>query len=525
MKMKRNIHILLLMLTLAAAFLTGFCSGSVKVIPEVSPALYNDVMGGPLNANTAGTIIAVDSNLVFFTSEGKIYRFNLEKKLLDFLVDLAIPIEPEIIHQKDIVVLKEKNSTHFIFFDLGKMAVIETPQEIDAEKIISIDAEHKIIGYVTGRRLVFANYAGGKILAELNLEAGGGSDISDGDIIFYNSVAAVIDDTPMLLVLTSRDLYVFNKTRNSIETIKLASKAASGFLFDNGDMYYGSQNRELVKFSLADRKVQWRFKLADQLKIEPRKAGPYIVITPEDQNIYFFNKRGTLYWWEKLDSTRLLPPVIMKENAAVFLWNKTIKYFDYKHKSSYIYPLDKVVFSNALHIDGYLYVIAETGDQNQEQPLKAITKIGNNFGVVIQTDPQNIIPMGRSIKFNLERFNLIKPELKVNILDTENKSVFEKKISYKDEPSFIWIPSQAMLYKLVVEINAENKKGLIIEHPFEVIDVEKLLLRYYYQLQKNSNEDPVMHYPGYRQDILNPTEPVKIKKNEKTRAVSDRKKD
>ncbi|HLP62836.1 MAG TPA: hypothetical protein VK186_28615, partial [Candidatus Deferrimicrobium sp.] len=140
--MKRNIHILLLMLTLAAAFLTGFCSGSVKVIPEVSPALYNDVMGGPLNANTAGTIIAVDSNLVFFTSEGKIYRFNLEKKLLDFLVDLAIPIEPEIIHQKDIVVLKEKNSTHFIFFDLGKMAVIETPQEIDAEKIISIDAEH-----------------------------------------------------------------------------------------------------------------------------------------------------------------------------------------------------------------------------------------------------------------------------------------------------------------------------------------------------------------------------------------------
>ena len=291
-----------------------------------------------------------------------------------------------------------------------------------------------------------------------------------------------------------------------------------------GAIYYGSENRELVKFSLVDGKIHWRFKLADQLKIEPRKAGPYIAIIPEDHNIYFFNKRGTLYWWERLDSTRLLPPVVMKENVAVFLWNKTVKFLNYKHKSSYTYPLDKAVFSDALHIGEYLYVIAETGKEDQGQPLKAITKIGNNFGVVIQTDPQSIIPMGRSIKFNLERFNLVKPELKVNILDTENKSVFEKNIAYKDDPSFVWIPNRAMAYKLVVEINAENKKGLMIEHAFEVIDVEKLLSQYYYQLQKYSNKDLVIHYSGYRQDLLYPTEPAKIKKNEKARAVPTRKK-
>lgn len=518
---------MLLVVAMAVAFFTGACGGRVNIIPEVSNALLDEAVGDPLKDVAAGaTVIAGDSNLVLFTPEGKIHRFNLENRMRDFLVDLAAPIEPGIIHQKDIVVLKEKNTANFIFFDLREMKVIEMQnrEKINADKIIGVDTESKIIGYVsgaTGQRLVFMHYPTGKILAETVLE-------TEKGFVFYNSAAVMADDVPKTIVLTDGNLFIFDQRRNSIETVKLEHKACSGFLADGGSIYYGSENRELVKFSLASRKVQWRFKLADQLKIEPRKAGPYIVITPEDHNIYFFNKRGTLYWWEKLDSTRLLPPVIMKENVAVFLWNKAIKFLDYKNKTAYSYPFDKSVSSDALHIGEYLYVLAETGAEDPEQPgqpLKAITKIGNNFGVVIRTDPQNIIPLGRSIKFNLEKFNLVKPELNVKILDTENENVFAKTIAYKDDPSFVWIPNRAMAYKLVVEINAENKKGLIIEHPFEVIDVEKLLSQYYYRLQKNNNEDPVIISPGQRQSPLYPTEPAKIKKNEKTRDVPARKKD
>ena len=515
-----------LLLVAAAVFFSASCGGRVKVIPEVSNALFDDALGDPLkDVDAGGTIIANDSNLVVFTPEGKIHRFNLEKKMRDFLVDLAVPIEPGITRQNDIVVLKEKNSANFIFFNPREMKVIEMQAlgKINADKIISVDAEGKIIGYVSdvsdvsGKRLVFMHYPSGKILAETSV----------GDVVFYNSADTMAGDVPKTLVLSPQFLYIFDKRRNTIETVKLESKACSGFLADGGAIYYGSENRQLVKFSLASGKVQWRFKLADQLKIEPRKAGPYIVITPEDHNIYFFNKRGTLYWWEKLDSTRLLPPVVMKENVAVFLWNKSIKFLNYKNKTTISYPFDKSVFSGALHIGEYLYVLAETGADDREEPgppLKAITKIGNNFGVVIQTDPQNIIPLGRSIKFNLERFNLVKAELKVKILNTGDENVFSKTIAYKDDPSFVWIPNRAMGYRLVVEINAENKKGLIIEHPFEVIDVEKLLSQYYYRLQKNSNEDRVINYPGNRQSPLYPTEPAKIKKNEKTRAVPARKK-
>lgn len=531
--MKRNIYILVLILALVTAFFARFGWSKVKEIPEISNALYDDVLGDPLkDTNIARTIIPIDSNLVFFTCEGKIYRFNLEKRMLDFLVDLNTAVEPEITYHGNTVVLKEKNSANLILFDLKKMAAIELPRKIKADKIISLDTDHEIMGYLTGRRLVFMNYQNGVMLKELNTETvvNSGNESKDessgqgGDTVFYNSADTLMAGVPKTLVLTSPHLYIFDKRQNSLETIKLAPKASSGFLLDEGVIYYGSENRELVKFSLTARKILWQFKLADQLKIEPQKAGPYIIITPEDHNIYFFNKRGTLYWWEKLDSTRLLPPVVMNENVSVFLWNKTIKFFNYKNKSFYSYPFDKSVLSDALHIDEYLYVIAETGDEDQGRPLKAIYKIGNNFGVVIQTDPQDIIPMGKSIKFNLEKFNLVNPELKIRILDAGNVNVFEKTISYKDDPSFVWIPNRAMVYKLVVEINAENKKGLLIEHPFEVINVEKQLYQYYYRLQKSSNEDHVVCDPDYRQTSFYPMESEKIKKNEKARAIPARKK-
>ncbi len=511
---------MLLVVGITAAFFPVFCSGRIKVIPEISTALLDDAVGEPLrDVATTGAAIARDSSLVLFTPEGKIHRFNLETKMRDFLVDLATPIEPDVVRQKDVVVLKEKNSPNFIFFDLREMKVMEIQgsDKINAEKIISVDTEGKIIGYVTGKRLVFMHYPTGKVLAETTLE-------TENEVVFYNSADAMVDNSPKTLALTNRNLVIFDKRRNTIDTVKLDAPASSGFLADDGVIYYGSENRELVKFSLASREIQWRFKLGDQLKIEPRKAGRYIVLTPEDHNIYFFNKRGTLYWWEKLDSTRLLPPVIMKENVAVFLWNKSIKFLDYKRKTSYTYPFDKSVFSDALHIGEYLYVLAETGNEDQGAPLKAITKIGNNFGVVIRTDPQNILPLGRSIKFNLERFNLVKPILNVKIQDSENNNVFTKTIAYKDDPSFVWIPNRATAFRLVVEINAENKKGLIIEQPFDVIDVEKLLSQYYYWLQKNNNDDRVIISTEQRQFPLNPIEPARVKKNEKTRAVPPRKK-
>jgi outer membrane protein assembly factor BamB len=517
--MKIKTYIFIFVLVLSLAMVTLSCKGKVKVVPEISRALLDEtVLEIKKNEDTAETIIAHNSDLVFFTLKGKIYRLNPGKKLLNFLYDLTIDIDPEITLHKDIVLLKKKDSNDYIVFDLRQMKVIKTLANVKADKIICVDADHGIIGYTSKNQLIFIHYPSGKTLSESKIEAD--KDIgADTGVVFYNSENTMMGGAPGILILSSHHLYIFDARQHSVETVELKHKAFSGFLLEGSTIYYGSEERHLVKFSLNSRKVKWKFTIADHLKLKPQKAGPYIVIAPEDNNIYFFNKRGTLVWWEKLNSTRLLPPVVMKENVAVFLWDKSIKFFNYEKKKPFVYPLDRTVFSNSLRIGEYLYVIAQlkTGEESDidteadtgqgEAQLKAITKIGNNYGVEIETDPADIIPMGKSIKFNLNKFNLIEPELKIQILNPAGESVFDKTLSEKDDPSFVLIPNQPGGYNVVIEVNAENKKELRIEDTFDVIDVEKILKRYYYHLQKYSKEDQVVRYPTRR---------LKIKRDGKT---------
>lgn len=520
--MKIKTYILIFMPVFFLAMVTMSCKGKVKMVPEVSRALLDEiVLEIKKNEDTAETIIAHNSDLVFFTLKGKIYRLNPGQKLLNFLYDLTTDIAPEITLHKDIALLKKKDSNDYIIFDLRQMKVIKTLANVKADKIICMNADHGIIGYTAKNLLIFKHYPSGKTLSESKIETDKESGADTG-IVFYNSENTKMGGAPRILILSSHHLYIFDARQHSIETVKLKHKASSGFLLEDNAIYYGSEERQLVKFSLNARKVKWKFTIANYLKLKPQKAGSYIVIAPEDNNIYFFNKRGTLVWWEKLNSTRLRPPVVMKENVAVFLWDKSIKFFDYKKRKAFSYPLDRTVFSNSLHIGEYLYVIAQlkTGEESdinteaepgqEEAQLKAITKIGNNYGVQIETDPADIIPMGKSIKFNLNKFNLIEPRLNIQILNPAGESVFEKTLSDRDDPSFILIPNQPGEYNVTIEINAENKKELRIKDTFDVIDVEKILRQYYYHLHKYSKEDQVVRYP---------TRQLKIKKNGKTGTI------
>ena len=493
----------ILILVVLTVFLP--CKGKIKKVPEISTSLKEEtVLVLKKDEDTAEKIIKHHSELIIITRTGKIYRFNPSQKMINFLYNLTTDINPEIVHQNDIVILKKKGSNDLIIFDLHRMKVKKILENLETKKIVGID--HEVIGYTRKNQLIFLDYLSGKTLEKLNIDA---------DTIFFNSESTADADEAKTFILSSGNLYIYNKRQNSTEIINLKYKPTSGFLLDGKDIYYGAKKRHLVKFSLTSNRVKWKFRIAEQLKLKPQKAGRYIVITPEDNNIYFFNKRGTLYWWEPFNSSRLLPPVIMRENAAVFLWNKTFKFFNYKKKQVSNYFFDKPSYSNLIYIDDYLYLVSgeETGEGSDEKQPKIITKIGNNFGVEINTDPRHILPLGKSIKFDLEKFNLIKPELKIEILDHEGQGVFDKTISYKQNPSFVWIPGKAVGYKLVVHIDAKNKKGLRIEKPFNVTDVEKILKQYYYHLQKYSKADQVV------------PDPVTIKKNGETKPIPGREKD
>lgn len=517
MKIKTHIFVLVQVFAVVAltALLNWSCGGNIKTVPVVTGAMKDDsILDLKEDDRFVRTIIENKSEIVFFNTNGKIYRLNPAEKMVTFLYDLTFEIYPEIVCQGDFVVFKKSTSNDYVIFDIQKMKIVKTILGLDADNVVCIDDE--ILGYKTGDRLVFLHYPTGKKISRLNLEpveektaettpveGTTGKETSDDKEVFFNS--ANMEEGADIVLLSSRNLYIFNKKHHSAKAVKLEHRAVSGFLLDGNALYYGSVDRELVKLNLDTDKgnahVGWRFKIADQVKTKPLKAGPYIVVTPADNNIYFFNSRGTLYWWEKLNSTRMLPPLVMKDNVAVFLWDKSIKYFEYEKKKINSYSLNRYVFSNLLYIDEYVYMITErdlgedtsraavAGAEKEEVVPKAILKVGNNYGVKIGSNPEYIIPVGKSVKFYVEKFNLLEPELRIKIVNPAGESVVDQKYTHKQDSSFIWIPAKAAEYKMVVEINALNKKGLIFEETFNVIDLDAILTRYFYEVQKSSTED------------------------------------
>ena len=478
---KNTIFFILSLMLSIMLFTLSSCSG-IKAIPEISPTLYDEDVLVLSQKPLAKKIIKNKSDFVFFTVNGEIFRWNPGEKMVNFLYKLKTGIEPEIFNQGNYAVLKQQHSGTYVIFDLDGMKEIAALGNLKIKKIVAVDQKRVVYLSDTGE-LIFFDY-----LAKAPLKT-----LKPDEKTVFNS--EIISDK--ILILSRNNLYIYNKGSNTVKTLTLKYKAGSGFLADGRWIYYGSDKRELIKFSATSGKTRWRFEMGGLLKIKPVLAGPYIVVIPEDNNIYFFNKKGTLHWWEKLDSSRLRPPMPMEKNVVVFLWNQKVKFFNYKKKQVITYPLNLVAKSNPLNIDEYIYIVTEDDVEEKRGAegaavYKRLSKIGNHYGVKITTDPQDIKPKGKSVEFNLKSFNLIKPRFRIKIFHIQAAAqpgnaeretvVFERQISKKDKPSFVWIPANAAKYRLVLEAYAENR-NVIIEETFEAVEIDEKLQEFYYEVQ------------------------------------------
>jgi hypothetical protein len=462
-----------------------YCGGKLRVIPEITPSLSDIDVLDLTGKQVTKTIIKKDAGVVFVTTKGEIFHWHAEKGMKDFLYNLNRDILPDVFHQGDYLVLKERApgsgptaAMTYVIFDLKGMKESAVLESDKIKKILGLN--RSCLVYLSfANELSALDYRANKPLTAKKLRK---------RETVYNSEWK----ENRIFVLAANHLYIYDQVRNSLETIKLEHKAVSDFLLDGNWMYYGSKQRELVQFSISARKSRWRFKIGDVLKMKPAKVGPYIAVVPGDNNIYFFNKNGTLYWWQKLDSTIFLPPEPMKDNVVVFLWDNNVKFLNYKKKRVTTYPLNRPVITNPVRIDDYIYIVSEDEvierEESQEPRYRRLSKIGNHYGVEIKTDPKQVKPLGKSIRFDLEPVNLVEPGYKVKIIKTqwENQTgpvVFEKQISANDIPSFIWRPEEAVEYRLIIEIEAKNKKGIMVEQTFKPVDVEKILKDYYYDIQ------------------------------------------
>lgn len=471
------------MLAVAAMLMLPGCS-RIKTVPEISANLSDIDMMDLTGEGLMKTLVKQDAKLVMIKSTGEVLRWDTGNKMVDSLYNLNRQVHPDVFHQGNFLVVRElgESTGVHVVFDLSRMKEAAVVDEPGIRRVLAVDKEW-LLFLSSDNRLVARDYRSNSAAAPHT------SALPKDETVFNCHWRGDI-----ALIIASHHLYRYTKSSGVFESLALKNEAVSGFLQVGDAIYYGSAQRELVKYSLRSRKVQWRFQLADRLKTTPLRLGPYIVIVPADNNIYFFTKNGSIYWWQKLDSTFFMPPYAMKDNAVVFLWNQKVKFFDYRKKQVTTYPLDRRPATNPVEVDGYVYVVSTNADEDSRDEtlpaLRRLSRLGNHYGLEVKTDPEYIKPVGRSVKFTLKPINLVKPHYRVKIVLTSHRSgdtgssiVFEKEIGIRDKPNFVWVPPEAREYRLMIEIDAENKKGVEVVEAFNTIDVDQMLWKYYYDVQ------------------------------------------
>ena len=91
--------------------------------------------------------------------------------------------------------------------------------------------------------------------------------------------------------------------------------------------------------------------------------------------------------------------------------------------------------------------------------------------------------IGKTIRFELKPVNLIRPTHHIRILDSQKKTVLDKKINWTDKPRFVWIPQNAGTYSLIMDSSAQNISGIRLEEKLDIIDSQKLLNDHFFNIQ------------------------------------------
>lgn len=290
----------------------------------------------------------------------------------------------------------------------------------------------------------------------------------------------------LIIILTDRSLITVDPVAPNISSIPLKVRASSGFLLQGDMIYFGSESRELIKFSLPKRNIHWRFPLPKVLKLKPAMAGSFIQVSPEDNNIYFLKSNGSVHWWSQMDATRRYTPVSMKDNVAVLLLSgendKKLAFFNFKNQK-----VNSIIFSHRtrsqpVFLQNGIYLLTADDDTSDTK----MTRFSNINRVDIKAEPEQLKPVNRTIRFKFQAVNLIEPELEIFISDSKGHELLRKSIAAGESKSMAWIPELAGDYTMKVITNSKNRSNLVSEMSFRVIDPKMILGHFYYLIHRRS---------------------------------------
>lgn len=424
-------------LLLAGLALLGGCRHArPTLVPEISPPLIQEEVCSWEGRLAGDAIFPCAGGIGWVDESGRIIAWDGEKKAAAevFAAPFAVTAPPFL--QGDLLLLRDQASQRLLVYDLAARGVKFESLRLDTERLLGVGPDG-LVRLDDGRPVV-----------HLWETPGNAFRAQEADKEFFNCHFS----PEHILVMGKERLFIFWKKNRRFESLPLPRPAASPFLYDGGNIYYGSVDRSLVKFPLSGGGAEWELKLGQVLKRRPLAFAASIVASPSDQNVLQVNRRGTILWWQALGSTMSVDLLPMSVHLAAVLLNREIRFIDPKLRQVTSFKIAGRPVGSPLVFRGSLFFMT------QDEKTCRLQRIGSRFGTEIELEPAPVRWLDRSLRFTLRFHNLPDPSWECVILDAAGGQVFSKSMDASGPVATLaWVPLQAGTYTIRLRARSQGR--------------------------------------------------------------------
>jgi len=439
------------------AALLGCAAPRVALVPEISPPLIQEEVFAWTGEVAGNALFPCAEGIGWVDASGRIVTWNPEKKAAGRTWPLPFAVGETPFRQGDFLALKSQAEDQWLVFDLARMEVRFALRDLQAKQILGLDRDHLV--YWDGENLVVYS----------RLEPAGIFRWPAAEKKFFNCHFS----PERILIMSSSHLFVFRQRDGKFQPLPLPVEAAAGFLCQGEFIYFGSSQRQLVKYSWRENKSAWKLRLGQNLERQPFISGNAIVIAPADNNVLRVNGRGSVRWWLALHSIPQFDLLPMADHVAAFLLNGEITFIDFRRRGETVLKMNGRPTGMPLVYQHDLYFFLATEETQRLQ------RVGNRYGLELTMDPERTLWLGEPATFSILAHNLLGPRLRADIRDAEGQTVLAKDFGVADRAALVWIPGRAGMYRLQASAAALNRNDEK-ELSFQVFDPREIFLNWYF---------------------------------------------
>jgi hypothetical protein len=439
------------------ALMAGCAAPRVTLVPEISPPLLQEEVFAWTGQVAGNMLFNCAEGIGWVDAAGRIITWDPEKKAAGKVFPLPFAVDDHPFHQGDFLALASQPDDQLLVFDLARMEMKFALRDLRAKQLLAVDGEHLV--YLDGENLVVYSWR----------DPAGIFRQPTAEKMFFNCHFFA----DRILIMSSRQLFIFWKRSGKFQSLPLSAEAAAGFACQGEYLYYGSSQRQLVKYSPQRNKLAWKLKLGQNLERPPFISGDAIIISPDDNNVLRLNRNGSVRWWLALDSILQFDMLPMADHLAAFLLDQEIKFIEPRRRQEIVFKISGRPTGTPLVYKQGLYFFLADGKAQKLQ------RVGNQYGIELTLAPDKVQWRGAPVVFSIQTSNLLSPSLLAVIRDEAGQTLLRKKYEMVQSASLVWIPAQAGVYRLHVSAAALNRNEEQ-EISFRVFDPLKFIPEFYF---------------------------------------------